>query len=100
MGTLAGYCRYRNLRFNDPCLCDHGPRPTEGASYRLEELDLRGAKADDIRTSFLRTFPGGSPNIIGIRSIHNERLEAAAQTSLASAAFTMNALRPSMSCTG
>lgn len=29
--VIAGYCRGRNLRYVDPCWCQHGPLPTAGA---------------------------------------------------------------------
>lgn len=51
--SVANYCRGRNLRFVDPCRCDHEPLPTWAASYKLVPVNLTTAKGDEICSKFL-----------------------------------------------
>jgi len=73
---IAGYCRGQNLRFTNPCWCDHPSRPTEGAKFTLTPIPLDGAKSDEIRSKFMASAPfhNGMPEIVGIKQIKNERL--------------------------
>lgn len=75
---IANYCRGRNLRFVDPCRCDHEASPTCVASYALAPVDLGSAKGDEIRSKFLSGagFHDGTPNVVAINSIQNQTLQA------------------------
>lgn len=75
--SIAGYCRSRNLRFVDPCWCDHGALPTRDASYRLDNVPLDSAKGDEIRTAFLESAPfhSGMPQVLAVRAICNRQLQ-------------------------
>jgi len=70
--NVAMYCRGRNLRFVDPCWCDHANVPTQLAGYTLEPLDLEGAKADEIINNFCKTMTGARVTAINI--VNNETL--------------------------
>jgi len=76
---IAGYCRGQNLRYTHPCFCDHKgdqARPTEHARYRLEPIDMYGAKATEISEKFMASAPfhTGYPRILGIKAIKNDVL--------------------------
>merc|ERR1712226_1820031 len=73
---IAGYCRGQNLRHTHPCFCSHPPRTTANARYRLDPLDLDGAKATEIKEKFMASAPfhTGQPRIVGIKAIKNEVL--------------------------
>jgi len=73
---IAGYCRGQNLRFTQPCYCQHKKRETEGARFTLTPIPLDGAKGDEIVTKFMASAPfhTGSPCVIGIRQIRNDKL--------------------------
>lgn len=75
--NIAGYCRGRNLRFVDPCWCNHEPLPTASASFTLVSVDLDGAKGDEIRSAFLQSAPfhDGMPVVTAIQAVHNPKLE-------------------------
>jgi len=75
--SVARYCRGQNLRFVDPCWCDHDALPTKAASYTLQSVDLRSAKGDEICSSFLRSTPfhDGAPVVTAIHAVHNDHLE-------------------------
>lgn len=75
--VIAGYCRGRNLRYVDPCWCQHGPLPTAGAAYIMEDLPLHSAKGDEIVSAFMRSAPfhNGRPCVLGVRSIENPKLQ-------------------------
>mmetsp|Transcript_73827 Transcript_73827/g.213624 ORF Transcript_73827/g.213624 Transcript_73827/m.213624 type:complete len:387 (+) Transcript_73827:1169-2329(+) len=74
--SIAGYCRGRNLRFVDPCWCEHRALPTASATYRLEEIDLGSAKGDEICSAFMKSEPfhDGRPTVLSVRAIHNKTL--------------------------
>jgi len=72
--SVARYCRGQNLRFVNPCNCDHAASPTEGALWDLSSLDLRSAKADEILLKFKSTMPGAK--VLAIKAIRNESLLA------------------------
>jgi len=76
--TISGYCRYRNLRFIDPCWCLHGSVPTEKATFTVETLDLGCAKFDEIVSGFMTSAPfhNGRPRVTDVRAIKNPTLEA------------------------
>jgi len=73
---IAGYCRGQNLRHTHPCFCDHERKVTSNAKYRLEPLDLNGAKATEIMEKFMASAPfhTGQPRLVGIKAIKNETL--------------------------
>jgi len=73
---IANYCRGQNLRFTTPCWCWHLRRPTESARFTLEDIDIDGAKGDEILTKFMSTAPfhDGQPRVVRIRAIKNEKL--------------------------
>merc|ERR1712048_1531253 len=73
---IAGYCRGQNLRHTHPCFCSHPPRTTANAKYRLDPLDLNGAKATEIMEKFMASAPfhTGQPRIVGIKAIKNDVL--------------------------
>lgn len=73
---IAGYCRGHNLSHTHPCFCSHPPRATENARFRLEAIDLLGAKGVEICDKFNASAPfhNGNPKIIGIKAIKNEVL--------------------------
>lgn len=75
---VANYCRGRNLRFVDPCRCDHEPLPTWSASYNLVSVDLDSAKGDEICSKFMSggCFHDGTPRVVAINSIQNQTLQA------------------------
>jgi len=70
--STARYCRGHNMRFVNPCNCDHSASPTEGALWDLKSLDLSSAKADEIMLKFKSTMPGAK--VIAIKAIRNETL--------------------------
>jgi len=70
---IGRYCRGRNLRFVNPCRCDHAQIPTHDASFSLLNLDLSGAKADEIVTQFKTSMP--TAKVIAVKAIHNESLQ-------------------------
>lgn len=78
--TIAGYCRYRNLRFIEACWCKHreratGPRGAPYASFAMEDLSvLNRAKYDELSSQFRKTLP--SANVQGILAIRNEILRS------------------------
>lgn len=76
--SVANYCRGRNLRFVDPCRCDHEPLPTWAASYKLVPVNLTSAKGDEICSKFLSSgsFHDGAPCVVAINSIQNPTLQA------------------------
>jgi len=73
---IAGYCRGQNLRYTHPCYCDHQAHTTEHARYRLEPIDIHGAKGTEISEKFMASAPfhTGHPKILGIKAIKNEVL--------------------------
>lgn len=73
---IAGYCRGQNLRFTHPCFCSHPKRETATAHYRLEPIELNGAKGTEICDKFMASAPfhTGQPRIVGIKAIRNEVL--------------------------
>merc|ERR1712048_3029 len=73
---IAGFCRGQNLRHTHPCFCSHPSRSTANARYRLDPLDLDGAKATEIKEKFMSSAPfhTGRPRIVGIKAIKNEVL--------------------------
>jgi hypothetical protein len=75
--TIARYCRGRNLRFVDPCWCQHDALPTARAQYFLSDIDLESAKGDELRSAFMSSAPfhDGSPVVIEIRAVRNPQLE-------------------------
>jgi len=76
--TIAGYCRGHNLRFTQPCWCQHEPRKTECAKYSLKPLPLDGAKGDEIVSKFMASahhFYSGRPHVTAIRAIQNRTLQ-------------------------
>lgn len=70
--STARYCRGQNLRFVNPCNCDHPASPTEGALWDLTSIDLSSAKADEIMLKFRSTMPGAK--VLAIKAIRNETL--------------------------
>eukprot|EP00932_Pfiesteria_piscicida_P008607 SRR837773.19091.p1 GENE.SRR837773.19091~~SRR837773.19091.p1 ORF type:complete len:752 (-),score=253.31 SRR837773.19091:48-2186(-) len=74
--SISGYCRGHNLRFIDPCWCEHGKLPTEGARFQRELLDPEGAKADEISSLFMssRCFHNGTPTVVEVHAIVNPAL--------------------------
>merc|ERR1719223_955549 len=73
---IAKYCRGQNLRFTHPCYCWHPQRATDRALYALEDIDLHGAKGNEIASKFAASGPfhDGSPKIVAIKAIKNEVL--------------------------
>jgi len=73
---IANYCRGQNLRFTQPCWCWHPRQATDSATYRLEDVDLQGAKGNEIVSKFMSTAPfhDGYPTVVGIKAIKNEVL--------------------------
>jgi hypothetical protein len=74
---IANYCRARNLRYVDPCRCDHGPLPSLSASYSLVPIDLGSAKGDEILSKFMSggCFHDGNPQVVSINGIQNPTLQ-------------------------
>merc|ERR1712151_1091879 len=75
---IAGYCRGQNLRFTQPCWCQHEPRKTQHAKYSLKLLPLDGAKGDEIVSKFMASayhFYNGQPCVTAIRAIQNHTLQ-------------------------
>lgn len=75
---IANYCRGRNLRYVDPCRCDHERLPTWAASYNLVPIDLGSAKGDEICSKFTSggCFHDGTPHVVAINGIQNQTLQA------------------------
>jgi hypothetical protein len=73
---IAGYCRGQNLRFTQPCWCDHATRPTEAARFDLASIDLDSAKGVELIDEFMASAPfhNGWPAVISIKAITNETL--------------------------
>jgi len=73
MRFIAGYCRGQNLRFTHPCYCSHPRRTTEGARFRLDDVDLYSAKGNEIASKFMTSAPfhNGRPRVVSIKAIHN-----------------------------
>jgi len=73
---IAKYCRGQNLRFTHPCWCSHPQRATDMAQYTLENINLNGAKGNEIASKFVASGPfhDGSPKIVAIKAIKNEVL--------------------------
>jgi len=73
---IAKYCRGQNLRFTHPCWCSHPPRATDTAQYTLENINLNGAKGNEIASKFMASGPfhDGSPKIVAIKVIKNDTL--------------------------
>lgn len=74
---IAGYCRGRNLRYTHSCWCSHQARPTEGARYKLVEVDLYGAKGTEVWEKFMQSTPfhdGSYPNVVALHAVQNETL--------------------------
>jgi hypothetical protein len=74
---IASYCRGQNLRFTHPCFCSHHNRPTNGASFKLESVDLHGAKGNEILSKFEKSAPfhdGSYPRVTAIHAITNDVL--------------------------
>mmetsp|Transcript_66892 Transcript_66892/g.116387 ORF Transcript_66892/g.116387 Transcript_66892/m.116387 type:complete len:1268 (+) Transcript_66892:60-3863(+) len=73
---IAGFCRGQNLRHTHPCFCSHPPRATHHAHFRLEHIDLDGAKGTEIRERFMASAPfhNGHPSIVSIKAIKNDTL--------------------------
>jgi len=74
---IAQYCRGRNLRYTQPCWCDHAVRPTERATYELTLIDLSSAKGEELTSKFLSSgsFHNGSPQVVAIHAVRNETLQ-------------------------
>lgn len=74
--AVAQYCRGRNLRFTDPCWCDHSAPPTASAAYSLTPIDLRSARGDEIISKFMTSAPfhNGHPKVVAINAINNPTL--------------------------
>jgi len=70
---IAKYCRGQNLRYTYPCWCWHPHRETDRAGFELEEIDLAGAKADEIMSKFMSSAPfhNGHPRILSIKLVKN-----------------------------
>jgi len=75
--SIAGYCRGSNLRFVDPCWCDHRAPPTARATFSADHISLESAKGNDILSAFMSSAPfhDGQPTVTGIQAIHNPVLE-------------------------
>jgi len=73
---IAGYCRGQNLRFTHPCFCSHPYRSTAAARFKLEAIELNGAKGIEICDKFMASAPfhNGQPRITGIKAITNTTL--------------------------
>jgi len=71
--TIANFCRGRNLRFTDPCWCDHPPLPTLHATYALTEIALGSAKGDEVVSKFMGSAPfhDGRPTVTRVQAIEN-----------------------------
>jgi len=71
--AVAQYCRGRNLRFVDPCWCDHSISPTASATYSLTVIELGSARGDEICSKFMSSAPfhNGQPRVVGIKAINN-----------------------------
>jgi len=76
--SVAEYCRGRNLRFVDPCWCDHSSVATASASYTLTAIDLGSARGDEIISKFMSSAPfhNGQPRVVGISAISNPTLQS------------------------
>lgn len=74
--AVAQFCRGRNLRYLDPCWCDHTVSPTASATYSLTPIDLCSARGDEIVSKFMASTPfhNGQPKIVGIKAINNATL--------------------------
>jgi hypothetical protein len=74
--AVAQYCRGRNLRFIDPCWCDHSASPTASAAYSLTPIDLSSARGDEIVSKFMTSAPfhNGYPKVVAINAINNPTL--------------------------
>lgn len=74
--AVAQYCRGRNLRFVDPCWCDHSASPTESATYSLTPIELGSARGDEILSKFKASAPfhNGQPKVVSIKAINNPTL--------------------------
>lgn len=74
--TIAGFCRGRNLRFTCPCWCQHNQPSTAHARFSLQQIDLDGAKGDEIVSRFMASSPfhNGYPRVVGIKQIKNDIL--------------------------
>lgn len=74
--TIAQYCRGRNLRFIDPCWCDHPISPTAAATYTLTPLELTSARGDEIDSKLMTSAPfhNGQPKVVAINAIQNPML--------------------------
>jgi len=75
--SIAKYCRGQNLRFVDPCWCQHADLPTARAVASFQSIALESAKGDEVRSSFLGSSPfhDGTPEVVEIQSVHNPQLE-------------------------
>jgi len=73
---IAKYCRGQNLRFTHQCYCRHPQRATDRAQYVLEDIDLNGAKGNEIASKFMASGPfhDGMPRIASIKAIKNDML--------------------------
>lgn len=73
---VAQFCRGRNLRFVDPCWCDHLASPTASALFTLTPIDLGSARGDEIVSKFMTSAPfhNGQPKVVGINAINNATL--------------------------
>lgn len=71
--SIAQFCRGSNLRFVDPCWCDHAASPTAAASFTLTPIGLTSARGDEIVSKFMASAPfhDGTPKIVGIKAINN-----------------------------
>jgi hypothetical protein len=74
--TVANFCRGRNLRFTDPCFCDHPPLPTLRATYTLTSIEIASAKGDEIVSKFMASAPfyDGQPVVTQVQAIENPTL--------------------------
>jgi len=73
---IANYCRGQNLRYTHPCWCWHPRQATNSAHYVLQNVDLDGAKGNEIAGKFMSTAPfhDGQPKIVSIKAIKNDVL--------------------------
>lgn len=74
---IAGYCRGQNLRYTHICWCSHKARSTEGAKYRLVEVDLWGAKGTEVVEKFMKSAPfhdASRPKVVALHAVQNDTL--------------------------